>query len=293
LPSADDLVPSRTWNVLIALSTARGRVLRRRRRALQAAAPVSAAAVLVLTGVLLTGQAAGHDSLTEVPADRHHLTTPEPTPPHPRPNTARTVTGGEWAPPPAAPRSQPARPAPAGHALPPTALPTSSVAVHHSSVAFDDARGDGVLTGSDVQGVPNPAGPAASDDAMDVLAMRFESDQHGVTITMTLAGAHRTDASYTGTLTDSRTGCQLKVYLGGADPDGYYDSCSTTGDYTFLPTVVDPSTSVLRAVVPWSWFPADVSPHRALGLEGTTYATSPAGGYQPWDRATTSRKLEP
>jgi hypothetical protein len=109
---------------------------------------------------------------------------------------------------------------------------------------------------------------------------------------MTLAGPHRSDSAYYADLTDSVTGCRLRVQLGGTQPDGFVDECTGQSLHK-TPEVVDPSLDVLVAEVPWSMFPHDVSPgHVFTDLDGVALQGL-ATGYSQADVATTSQQFGP
>jgi hypothetical protein len=151
-----------------------------------------------------------------------------------------------------------------------------------------------VVTGSDDIEVPNPTGEVSSDDALDILRVRFEATREGLVLTMTLAGPYRDDATYDMHVVDAKTGCDLMVYVGGGDPDGYFNSCDDAGGFHYLPPVVDPSQTVLQARLPWDMFPRDVSPrHTFRSLSGLSRVTNAAGGYRVADRAVTQSTLGP
>jgi hypothetical protein len=131
-----------------------------------------------------------------------------------------------------------------------------------------------------------------SDDALDIVTVDFDAQRGGLQITMTLAGAHRDDGRYWAYLTDTKTGCRLQVLLGGPDPDGFWDSCSS--GWHAVPTRIDPSASVLQALLPWSALPRDVDPRHAFGsLYGETTYTNAGGGTLVSDDATTSQTMGP
>ena len=292
----DDLLPGRSWEELIAVSTRRGRVLRRRRRAAMATPPLAAVAALTTGITLLTG-GSGSESLRPLPADsptpsvtRLHL-------PPSRPNVERSVSGAEGV---ALGPSGPATPTPS-LSLRPLAgqgrLPAPTrLSFHSATTVFGDERGDGAPSGV---GIIDPALPggstrAASNDAVDILRMTFEARSEGLTITMRLAGPHRDDAYYLAHLTDASTGCELEVWLGGPQPDGFFDGCAAESRFVFTPPVVDPDESTLQATVPWSMLPKRVDPRHAFSdLDGLTRVQSAGGASTPIDEAVTSQKLGP
>lgn len=284
----DDLVPQRSYAELLAISTQRGRALRRRRHALQATGPVLTAVVL-LAGPWSPAHS-GTDSLREVPATRPSQVAPLGPEGLPRPNSAVVgTTAGSAA----------AGPSAAGGTGADATRPRSGPAVHFSlqgrigtnrAVSFGDARGDGVvgLSGTGQDG----SASAASADGVDIVGMRFESTPDGLRVTMTLAGPHRSDSTYYADLTDSVTGCRLRLELGGTEPDGFVDECTDQRLHN-TPEVVDPSLDVLVAQVPWSLFPTDVAPgHVFTDLDGVSLQGL-ATGYSQADVATTSARLGP
>jgi hypothetical protein len=284
----DDLVPRRSYDELLAFSTRRGTALRRRRHALQATGPVLTAAV-VLLATLWSPARGGTDSLHELPATQPTQGAPTAPDRAARPNAAGTrstdVGGASSAElPGAGPAGDQPLPQPGVHFSRPGPVGTDR------SLGFGDARGDGVLVLSGTG--PDSSAGAASADGVDIVAMRFEADADGLRVTMTLAGPHRSDSAYYADLTDSVTGCRLRVQLGGTQPDGFVDECTGQSLHK-TPEVVDPSLDVLVAEVPWSMFPHDVSPgHVFTDLDGVALQGL-ATGYSQADVATTSQQFGP
>jgi hypothetical protein len=183
-----DLLPSRSWDELVATSIARGRTLRRRRRAAHATAPVLA--VSALAAVLVwQPRATGHDSLTVVPAlpgPTHAVQVTQQTRPNVQPGAGRAGSGAT-AVGPTAPQTARDTPVPRNDVH-----FSRSATVPPHRLSFSDVRGDAVPGVGSSGGTA--VGPSASDDALDILSVRVESLKTGLSVTMRLAPAHRHDA---------------------------------------------------------------------------------------------------
>lgn len=294
---ADDLQPARPWDELIATSMRRGRTLRRRRRVLTAGPPLLLLAAAAVLAVLPGTGGLADESLVQVPVE-------ERTPPPPVDGTQRLPQVHPLLP--AGPSTSVSAGRAAGALAPhtdrrggsaPVTVPsTQEQRAGRTVVAFSDARGDG--NPSRPYGLatapPLPGQSAASDEALDILAMEFRATEGGLRITMRLAGAHRSDARYSAYLTDRSTGCRLQVLVGGPEPDGFWNSCDASGQWHSVPNRIDPGAHELQAVLPWAALPADVSPRHVLGdLMGETSSTNPGGGTVFADDARTSQTLGP
>lgn len=287
----DDIQPSRPWDELIAVSTRRGRQIRRRRQAMWASGPLGV--IVIGAAVLLSGGAGGADSLRVVPPAAPEkapapLTAPivKTTQPAAVGNDPTTAHANAVAADPGSRMAGATGPKPIrSHGLAAAVRSGAPVAVTHlPTVTFTDAAGDGTPRSA-------PVG-TTNDPAYDILRMTYTATRAGLQIDMWLAGNNSGDGFYRATLTDPSSGCTLSVVLGGSWDDDYTDSCSNQP--TVLPDVVDPSADHLRAVIPFGLFPSDVEPsHRLSGLGGTTESMSSVGTATLYDTASSPQQIRP
>jgi len=153
-------------------------------------------------------------------------------------------------------------------------------------MSFTDEHGDAVPAVGATGGAP--VGPSASDDALDIIGVRVESLTSGLSLTMTLAGAHRDDAFYRVNLRNARTGCTLRATLGGSEADGFIDTCGS-GALTRVPEHVDPSLDVLTVLIPWSYLRADLDPRDSYGAPDARVSQGVGGQATDVDDATGPR----
>ena len=289
---SDEVLPIRAWEELVATSRRRGKALRRRRQA-AVGAPVLALSLAVLA---LPIQGMLHDPRTEsLVTDVAHqpgpAATAEPAPaplssqgPDHRAAVAPADAGSTLR---HAARRHSSRytgPAPAP-VVPPTVPPTA--AFGPTSVSFSDARGD-----ADTRDGGLGAG-TVSDASRDIVSMRFARERDGIRVTMDLAGDAAFDGLYYAYMTDRGSHCEVHVYLGMPDDDGFYVYCGDeTSDYIRVPPTADRSPRQLEAFVPYRMLPPGVDLRNTLadfaGVAWTQHANQPEVRV---DRADTNEKL--
>jgi hypothetical protein len=299
MPHSDlpGLRPARGYDELLATSMARGRVLRRRRHVLQST-PFAAVLAGVVAVTFSAGPGGPHGlerlKTTDTPASSPTPTAVAPVLPTPRPNVAQPAA---HAPAPVVPAGRPERPvsatqAPATRDQAGKPAPTHGLTVIPQVLDFADPTGDATAQGAPVS--------AASDPALDITGMRFETTQDGLRVSMRVAGAYSTNGGYDAYLTDARTGWQIQLVLGGYYRDyAYAVQWSPAGTvaneiYIALPFTPEPSSQELVAVIPWQSFPSVVSPRdRFTTISGQTRQMTPTGNGVVADNAPTSSDFGP
>jgi hypothetical protein len=291
------VLPEREWDELITASMRRGRTLRRRRRAL-AMSPVAAVLAIIvaipLSGVFDSNRG-GLARLHTTNVGPAQSPSPEPTPsltatPAPAPSGVRPPNGVYVIPGGVGGRAAHPVGPPPSVAVPVPAAPPAGKVVRAVTLAYDDARGDGTP-----QAGPNaPATPSAaetSDPALDITHMSVTADRRSIRIAMDLLADYRTDGYYLAFLTDSRTGCQLTVLLGGAYHDSLWWTCGSSSGGSYIAGTPDTSRQLV-ATLSLSDLPGGAKPGDALtSIDGETKLVHPADGQWPYDEAPTSKVL--